>query len=72
VAAQPRVPRGQLTWAFQFSLVPSFFDPADAPATGAVFTVLYALHDALIKPMPGNPIAPSLATAWQESPDGRT
>ena len=23
--------------------------------------ILYALHDALVKPMPGNPLAPSLA-----------
>jgi peptide/nickel transport system substrate-binding protein len=29
----------------------------------------YALHDALVKPMPGNPMAPSLAESWSESPD---
>ena len=72
VAAQPRVPRGQMTWAFQFSLVPTLFDPAETPATAAPFAFLYALHDALVKPMPDNPMAPSLATAWQESPDGLT
>jgi ABC-type transport system substrate-binding protein len=71
VAAQPRTPRGQMTWAFQFSLVPTFFDPAET-ASGGAFVVLYVLHDALIKPMPDNPMAPSLATAWQESPDGLT
>jgi hypothetical protein len=31
VAAQPRTPRGQMTWAFQFSLLPTFFDPAETP-----------------------------------------
>ena len=31
---------------------------------------LYALHDALVKPMPGNPLAPSLAESWSVSPDG--
>ena len=31
---------------------------------------LYALHDALVKPMPGNPMAPSLAESWNVSPDG--
>ena len=72
VAAQPHVPRGQMTWAFQFSLVPTFFDPAETSANAASFVVLHALHDALVKPMPDNPIAPSLATAWQESPDGLT
>ena len=33
------------------------------------FWILYALHDALVKPMPGNPTAPSLAELWSESPD---
>ena len=29
----------------------------------------YALHDALVKPMPGNPMAPSLAESWTVSAD---
>ena len=33
---------------------------------------LYALHDALVKPMPGNPWAPSLAESWTASKDGLT
>src|SRR2546428_7275155 len=32
--------------------------------------VLYALHDALVKPMPGALMAPSLAESWSASPDG--
>ena len=35
------------------------------------FWVLYALHDALVKPMPGNHLAPSLAESWTLSPDQR-
>jgi peptide/nickel transport system substrate-binding protein len=34
--------------------------------------VLYALHDALVKPMPGNINAPSLAESWSLSKDGLT
>ena len=34
--------------------------------------MLYALHDALVKPMPGNRMAPSLAESWTESPDKRS
>src|SRR2546422_716997 len=30
------------------------------------------LHDALVKPMPGNPMAPSLAESWSASRDGLT
>ena len=32
--------------------------------------VLYALHDAMVKPMPGNAMAPSLAESWSMSKDG--
>jgi peptide/nickel transport system substrate-binding protein len=32
--------------------------------------VLYALHDAMVKPMPGQPTAPSLAESWSVSKDG--
>jgi peptide/nickel transport system substrate-binding protein len=32
--------------------------------------VYYALHDAVVKPMPGNPFAPSLAESWSLSDDG--
>ena len=71
-AAQPRAPRGQMTWALHFTIVPTLFDPAENSATAASSAFLYALHDALVKPMPDNPMAPSLATAWQESPDGLT
>ena len=34
--------------------------------------MLYALHDALVKPMPGGVMTPSLAESWTASPDGRT
>ena len=36
------------------------------------FWVLYAMHDALVKPMPGSLMAPSLAESWTVSPDSRT
>ena len=54
-------PRGQLTWAIHVSLAPTWFDPADTQAVITPFMVLYALHDAVVKPMPGNVQAPSLA-----------
>ena len=31
---------------------------------------LYALHDAIVKPMPDKSMAPSLAASWSASPDG--
>jgi peptide/nickel transport system substrate-binding protein len=65
-------PEGQLTIAFDASIAPSFLDPAETPGIATPFVFLYALHDALIKPLPGNNMAPSLAESWRESPDGLT
>jgi peptide/nickel transport system substrate-binding protein len=63
-------PDGQLTIAFDASIAPTFLDPAETPGIGTPFVFLYALHDALIKPLPGNDRAPCLAESWTESPDG--
>jgi peptide/nickel transport system substrate-binding protein len=64
------LPDGQLTVAFDASLAPAFLDPAETPGLATPFVFLYALHDALSKPLPGNDRAPSLAESWTESPDG--
>jgi peptide/nickel transport system substrate-binding protein len=69
VAAQAQ-PDGQLTVAFDASIAPTFLDPAETPGLGTPFVFLYALHDALIKPLPANDMAPCLAESWKESPDG--
>ena len=65
-------PAGQLTWAIHISLAPTFFDPAETPGVISPFMVLYALHDGLVKPMPGNAMAASLAESWTASKDGLT
>jgi peptide/nickel transport system substrate-binding protein len=72
VVAAPEVPAGQMTWAAHITLAPTWFDPAETPGIATPFMLLYALHDALVKPMPGNPMAPSLAESWSLSKDGRT
>ncbi|HEV8583532.1 MAG TPA: ABC transporter substrate-binding protein [Methylomirabilota bacterium] len=63
-------PEGQMSWALHFSLAPTLFEPAETPGVVSPFMILYALHDALVKPMPGKPMAPSLAESWSVSPDG--
>jgi peptide/nickel transport system substrate-binding protein len=63
-------PNGQLTWGIHVSLAPTWFDPAETPGLITPFMVLYALHDAMVKPMPGQPLAPSLAESWSASEDG--
>ena len=63
-------PEGQLIWGVHVSLAPTWFDPAETPGIITPFMVLYALHDAMVKPMPGQPAAPSLAESWSVSKDG--
>ena len=63
-------PADQLTIAFDVSIAPTFLEPAETPGIGTPFVFLYALHDALIKPLPGNNMAPCLAESWTESADG--
>src|SRR5262249_19589657 len=72
MAADAAGPEGQLTWGVHVSLAPAWFDPAETPGIITPFMLLYALHDAMVKPMPGNAMAPSLAESWTASPDGRT
>ncbi len=65
-------PQGQLSWGIHVTLAPTWFDPAETPGIITPFLVLYALHDALVKTMPGNPLAPSLAESWSASEDALT
>src|SRR5713226_4841537 len=69
--AAAAAPEGQLTWGVHISLAPTWFDSAETQGIITPFMVMYAIHDALVKAMPGNPTAPSLAESWQMSPDGR-
>jgi peptide/nickel transport system substrate-binding protein len=65
-------PEGQLTWGVHTSLAPTWFDPAETPGIITPYMVMYALHDAMAKPMPGQPQAPSLAESWSASEDALT
>jgi len=63
-------PEGTLTFALHFSPVTRWLDPAEGESTITPFLLLYALHDGLLKPMPGSGSAPSLAESWSMSKDG--
>src|SRR5215813_11784961 len=65
-------PEGEMRWALYVTLAPAWFDPGEVSGSFLTpFWVLYALHDALVKPMPGNLMAPSLAESWTLSADQR-
>jgi peptide/nickel transport system substrate-binding protein len=59
----------QITWGVHISLAPTWFDPAEASGMITPYMIYYALHDALAKPMPGQPLGPSLAESWSVSKD---
>src|SRR6478672_900937 len=63
---------GQFTWGIHVSLAPAWFEPAEASGIITPFMVFYALHDAMVKPMPGKALAPSLAESWSAAEDGRS
>ena len=65
-------PEGTMTWGVHVTLAARWLDPSDTEAFITPFMVLYALHDALVKPMPGGDNTPSLAESWTTSKDGLT
>src|SRR5205809_1490901 len=70
IASAQTKPVGEMRFALYVTVPPAWLDPGEAaPGFTSPFWVLYALHDALVKPMPGQPMGPSLAESWTESAD---
>src|SRR5438093_2006524 len=65
-------PEGSMTWGIHITLASRWLDPAETEGIITPFMVLYALHDALVKPMPAGPNTPSLAESFTQSKDGLT
>jgi peptide/nickel transport system substrate-binding protein len=68
--AENRAPSGRVVMAWHVTIPPSWFDPSTAPPQITPFGMLYAIHDALVRPYPGQKMGPSLAESWSESEDG--
>jgi peptide/nickel transport system substrate-binding protein len=71
-AAVAQTPPGEAIAAWHVTIAPSWFDPSTAPPQVTPFGLLYAMHDALLRPLPGQKMGNSLAESWKESPDGLT
>jgi peptide/nickel transport system substrate-binding protein len=65
-------PEGTLTWGLHVTLAAKWLDPGDTEAFINPFMVLYAVHDALVKPMSAGDNTPSLAESFTQSKDGLT
>jgi len=59
-----RAAEGQLVIGVHVTVAPRWLDPAETESAISPFLVLYALHDALVKPMPAGPQTPCLAESW--------
>ncbi|HEY2993037.1 MAG TPA: ABC transporter substrate-binding protein [Methylomirabilota bacterium] len=70
--AAPPAPSGRAVMAWHVTIAPSWFDPSTAPPQITPFGLLYAIHDALVRPYPGHKMGASLAESWTESADGKT
>jgi peptide/nickel transport system substrate-binding protein len=63
---------GELRWGLHVTLAAKWVDPAETEAFNTPYMVMYAIHDALVKPMPAGMTTPSLAESWSESRDHLT
>ncbi|MGH8055821.1 MAG: ABC transporter substrate-binding protein, partial [Candidatus Entotheonellia bacterium] len=63
-------PAGEMVLAWHVTIAPAWFDPAETPSQITPFGLLHALHDALVRPLPGEKMGNALAESWTESPDG--
>jgi peptide/nickel transport system substrate-binding protein len=69
-SADQKAASGRVVMAWHVTIAPSWFDPSTAPPQITPFGMLYAIHDALVRPYPGQKMGPSLAESWSESEDG--
>ena len=56
-----REPSGEVHSALHITIAPTWFDPGEALSSNTPYLMLYLVHDALVKPMPGQRMAPGLA-----------
>jgi peptide/nickel transport system substrate-binding protein len=70
-AAQTK-PDGEMRFAMYVTISPNWFDPGEVTGFITPFWLMWAMHDALVKTMPGKAMAPSLAESWTVSADQKT
>jgi peptide/nickel transport system substrate-binding protein len=71
-AAAQAKPDGEMRFAMYVTISPTWFDPAEVTGFITPFWLMWAMHDALVKTMPGKAMAPSLAESWTVSADQKT
>src|SRR5256712_6920958 len=72
VGSAADAPVGTMTWGVHITLASRWLDPGETEGISTPFMVIYALHDALVKPIPSGFYTPSLAESFTQSKDGLT
>ena len=62
-------PAGKVVYGWHTALTPAWLDPQDSGNVITAFGFMYAIHDAMIKSFPGNPLQPSLAESYKMADD---
>src|SRR5436190_10727253 len=60
---------GEMRYGMHVTLPAKWLDPGETEAFNTPYMIMYAVHDALVKPMPAGMTTPSLAESWQEAKD---
>src|SRR5687767_16029094 len=68
-AQAPVKPEGEIRMALYVTISPAWFDPGEVTGFITPFWLMWAMHDALVKTMPGKAMAPSLAESCTVSAD---
>jgi len=71
-AATGTQPKGKLTYVWHTTISPAWFDPQENPPQITPYNFSYALHDALVKHLPGKTFAPSLAESYEIAQDNKS
>ncbi|HEX2173260.1 MAG TPA: ABC transporter substrate-binding protein [Dehalococcoidia bacterium] len=61
--------KGRAVYAWQTAIAPAWLDPQDNGALVTPYIFQYILHDAVVKHLPGQTFAPSLAERYEIAPD---
>src|SRR5438552_9965464 len=67
-----RAADGEMRWGLHVTLAAKWLDPAETEAFNTPYMVMFMIHDALVKPLPGSLSSPGLAESWTESRDHLT
>jgi peptide/nickel transport system substrate-binding protein len=65
-------PEGSYTYGFNTAFSPAWMDPQEYPAQATPYLVGFAVHDALVRHLPGRPLSPALAEWYEVADDFRS